>query len=342
MELDQFWYIAAQSKDVGKDKPFATKILNEWVVIFRDESGEAQALQDRCAHRCAQLSKGTVKNGELSCPYHGWTYRGDGNVTHVPSEGPRRAMNTKNTSRKTRNFQVLEAQDYIYVCLSEKPVVLPPFSIPGFRLPGWGSIRVINRFKNNVTNCVENFVDIPHTVSVHPKIFRNTKEEKFGATVKRVSGSVHVRYHQERANLGYFSWFLNPKNVEMLHTDEFHMPNITTVCYSAGETRTFHITSQSIPVTDDETLVYTDVTYAYGRWTQFAGPFVRRIAQKIIDQDLVILENQMHGIKKYGTQFMNSEADIIHVMIESIRKELENKKDPRELSEKEYTIEFWV
>ena len=33
------------------------------------------------------------------------------------------------------------------------------------------TVRLINHFNNTVTNCVENFIDIPHTVYVHPGIF---------------------------------------------------------------------------------------------------------------------------------------------------------------------------
>jgi len=168
------------------------------------------------------------------------------------------------------------------------------------------------------------------------------KNERFEATVKREGGSVFVEYRNERANLGYFSKFLNPGGHEIKHTDAFHMPNVTSVRYEAGRSRTFVITSQSIPVTDAETLVFTDLTYDYGIWNRIARPLIRQQAQKIIDQDIVILANQMRTIQKYGAKFMNSEADVIHVLIESIRKELEEGRDPRRLPEKNHAIEFWV
>ena len=120
------------------------------------------------------------------------------------------------------------------------------------------------------------------------------------------------------------------------------MPNVTSVDYIFGENRRFIITSQSVPVTDEETLVYTDLTYNYGIWNTFAKPIIRRQAQMIIDQDIAVLGDQMETIRKYGVRFGNTEADVIHVLIESIRNELSKGTDPRLLSEEEREIEFWV
>jgi phenylpropionate dioxygenase-like ring-hydroxylating dioxygenase large terminal subunit len=160
--------------------------------------------------------------------------------------------------------------------------------------------------------------------------------------VTRRDGSVVVEYHNERANLGIFSWFLNPRRREIRHTDAFHMPNVTSVDYDFGPRRRFIITSQSVPLGDDETLVYTDLTYNYGAWNNLARPIIRRQAQTIIDQDVEILNHQMMTIKQYGAQFSNTAADVIHVMIETIRDELAEGRDPRRLPDKTHEIEFWV
>jgi hypothetical protein len=50
----------------------------------------------------------------------------------------------------------------------------------------------------------------------------------------------------------------------------------------------------------------------------------------------------METIKRYGAQFSNTGADVIHVMIESIRDAIAEGRDPRLLPEKTFDIEFWV
>ena len=120
------------------------------------------------------------------------------------------------------------------------------------------------------------------------------------------------------------------------------MPNITCVEYTMGKTRRCFITSQSIPETDDSTLVYTDVTFNYGIWNKLARPFVRWTAQRIIDQDLVALKLQQETIEKNGEQFSHTPVDTIHVFVESVRNAIAQNKDPRQLPDKSVDVTFWV
>lgn len=333
-----FWYIVAESAELKPGRVLSRSVLGEWLAVFRDHKGRPSILQDRCLHRSAQLSKGTVTNGRLRCPYHGWVYDGAGEVVAVPSE-----VGASAKKRCAVSFDVREKDDFVYVRLNPEPKVdFEPFTMPHYRHRGYTTIRLQNLFRNNVTNCAENFVDIPHTSFVHPRIFRDPGAEQIAANVERKQGSVKVTYLGEKKNFGVFSWFLNPSGSEIKHTDEFHMPNVTTVNYWFGGGKHFIITSQSVPLNETETLVYTDLTYNYGLWTWPSRPIVRRQAQKIIDQDVEILENQMKTIAKYGAKFQNTPADIIHTFIESIQREIEEGRDPRELPPRESTIEFMV
>lgn len=343
MNFSNFWYIVALSKQLSNRSVLSRSVLYEWLVIFRNEKGEPVALQDRCLHRNSQLSAGKLCNGKIQCPYHGWQYDGEGNVALVPAESPTPA-NCSKVSRQAISYSTKEQDGYIYVCLS-RPAA-EPFLMPHYQSPGWSTVRVINRFSSTVTNCAENFIDIPHTASVHPGIFRQAKHQQLQMQVERSQGTVTATYSQETDNLGWFGWFLNPKGKEIVHIDRFLMPNVTSVEYNmgqiAGQPRHCFITSQSIPETDSSTLVYTDVTFNYGIWNHIARPFVRWTAQKIISQDIVALQRQQKTIEKYGEHFTHTPADTIHVFVESIRSALAHQKDPCELPTKSTEVTFWV
>jgi phenylpropionate dioxygenase-like ring-hydroxylating dioxygenase large terminal subunit len=345
MTFKDFWYVVALSHQLKPNTVLSRTVLNEWLAIFRGEDGTPVALRDRCMHRNSRLSTGTVCSGQLQCPYHGWTYNSEGTVTSVPSEG---GVCPHLPQRKIRHYPTFEQEGYIYVRLTpdtdeSPPPLLPrPFSMPHYREPGWATVRVINRFNNTVTNCAENFIDIPHTVYVHPGIFRNTRQQLLEMTVERRNGSVFVDYLKETNNLGWFSRFLNGDRQEIRHTDSFHMPNVTSVEYTMGPHRQLCITSQSIPETDTSTLVYTDVTYNYGIWNALAWPLVWWTAQRIIHQDIDILSAQQEVIQKYGQAFANTPSDTIHVFVESIRQCLENDGDPSQLPHQSVTVKFWV
>lgn len=335
-----FWYIACQSSELKKEKPLGRSILDEWIVLFRDETGAPKAFQDRCIHRNYQLSKGAVKDGCLKCPYHGWTFDKDGQVVNIPAEGPeQKAL----PSRKAVVYDCIEQDDFIYVRLENNPELdLLPFKMPHYKDSGYKTVRLFNVFKNNVTNCAENYVDVPHTVFVHDEIFRVSKQEKVEATCWRENGTVKIDYRNETDNLGWFSWFLNPKGTPIKHIDHFHMPNVTSVEYEFSPGREFYITSHSVPVNDQLTWVYTDLTFKFGFLNFFAAPIVKYQGQAVIDQDIEVLDNQMKVIDKFGTDFSNSKADIVHVFIESIRDEIAKGRDPRLLKPREHDFEFWI
>lgn len=301
------WYVACGTRALRK--PVQVRIFDERIVVFRDESGKAVALEDRCLHRCTPLSLGTVEKGALRCGYHGWLYGGSGQVLEIPS------MPAVPQGLKARSFAVCEQQGYVYVALSETPPEQPPFELPRLR----GRIRLLHRFKAGVTECAQNFVDIPHTAFVHPGIFRLPKGEKLRAKILRDEWSVIVDYEGEKTNLGWFRLFLNPTRGAISHRDRFIAPNITWVTYDAGPTRLFHIISQCIDEGDGTTRVHTDLAYDYGIWTRLARPFVKWSAKRIIAQDIAILSAQAESQAHFQTRGVYTPSDRIHYHIEALR-----------------------
>ncbi|MGP1383283.1 MAG: aromatic ring-hydroxylating dioxygenase subunit alpha [Thainema sp.] len=350
VDFADFWYVVAQTEQLKPNQVLSRMVLGEWLAIFRGSDGLPVALRDRCMHRNSRLSGGTVKQGQLHCPYHGWIYDKRGRVVAVPAEGD---QFKPLKSRCAQWYSVREQDGYIYVRLQTPLEEFQPFRMPHYqdahpkkglkeREPGWQTVRVINRFENSVTNCVENFIDIPHTVSVHPGIFRQQRQQKLDMTVTRSNGCVTAEYRNETTNLGWFSRFLNTKAQEIRHIDSFHMPNVTSVEYDFGPHRRLFITSQSVPETETSTLVYTDVTFNYGIWSRWAKPFVRWTAQRIIKQDIKALKIQQETIAKYDQRFSNTPADTIHVFVESIRTAISQGKDPRQLPDRSVDVTFWV
>lgn len=337
MTFENYWYVVAESRELRSNKALARCVLDERLVCFRSADGAATVLRDRCLHRNAPLSDGRVRNGLLACPYHGWVYDGQGNVVTIPALGA-----TLTQRHCLRPYPVIERDGYVYVRLNhDAPADITPFAMPHFGDAGWKTLRLQNRFLNNVSNCVENFIDIPHTAFVHRAIFRSSKGERLRARVSRMEGRVQVAYANERGNLGKYRWFLNPRGGEVTHTDSFHAPNVTSVEYQIGN-KTFLITSQAVPVLSNETLVYTDLTYRFGLLNTLAAPIVRRYGQQIIDQDLAILARQMTNIERYGREFRDTPADHIHRYVDSIRDAIERGEDPRALPNVSQDIEFYV
>src|SRR5687768_5266404 len=64
--LRDAWYAVARRVEVG-DRPVAVTLLATSVVLFRAVGGDVVAAPDRCPHREAPLSIGTIADGCLVC-----------------------------------------------------------------------------------------------------------------------------------------------------------------------------------------------------------------------------------------------------------------------------------
>ena len=65
------WYPIFDSSKLRRRKPVGITRLGERLVLWRDSSGTAVCMADRCPHRAAQLSLGWVRDDCLVCPFHG-------------------------------------------------------------------------------------------------------------------------------------------------------------------------------------------------------------------------------------------------------------------------------
>jgi phenylpropionate dioxygenase-like ring-hydroxylating dioxygenase large terminal subunit len=287
-------------------------------VVWRDSQQRPVAMMDRCSHRNAPLSEGLVCGDRIQCPYHGWTYDSNGNCVAIPSEGDK---SFSAAGKQIDTFPALEKYGLIYVWVGIGEPDKEPFPMPYWKQPGWGAYYMYTEFENNVTNLVENFMDVPHTVFVHKSWFRSQKKIKVGMQIERTEDSVLVVYDQPNDSIGFAGWSLNPKKLPLTHTDKFYMPNVTRVDYEFGDCeRAFVITSTCTPVSEYKSAVYTLISYKFG----FLNPFMRIIlppyTRKVIDQDVWIMKLQGDNLKAFGhSNFRSTPVDTLHLFIESLR-----------------------
>jgi phenylpropionate dioxygenase-like ring-hydroxylating dioxygenase large terminal subunit len=318
--LHENWYVAALSRQVTDKAPFASVVLEEPLVLFRGTDGQPTALRDRCLHRNAALSAGKLFDGCIGCPYHGWTYDASGACIAVPSEGPGVRPRVE---RRVDRFPVVEQDGLVWVYMGDPAAMgtKQPFPFPHSGEEGWSSYYMLTPFDGDVTDLVENFMDVPHTAFVHSGWFRKAGTAKHAeATVERTRDAVLVEYFQPDDSIGFTRWLLNPDGKPMTHTDRFFMPNVTRVDYMWGERRGFVITSQITPVSPQRALVYTAITFRFGVFNPLARLLLPAYTRIVIDQDVAIMANQTANLTRYGgRRFNGTEADVIHRGIEALR-----------------------
>jgi vanillate O-demethylase monooxygenase subunit len=84
MFLRNCWYVIAWDHEVPAGGLLARSVLNEPIIVFRKADGGFAALEDRCCHRHAPLSKGRHEGDGVRCGYHGLKFDGDGRCVDAP------------------------------------------------------------------------------------------------------------------------------------------------------------------------------------------------------------------------------------------------------------------
>lgn len=325
LKLKEFWYIAAAASELGV-RPIRRSVEGEPLALFRDEAGRAHALEDRCLHRGMALSAGRVADGCLQCPYHGWRYDGAGALAEVPAlcEGERLPR------ARVRSFPVVEQDGSLWVWLGDRAPLADPFRFPHCSEPGWSSFFMHTRFEAPVEACLENFLDVPHTIFVHPGLFRRGATKPTRVRVHERAEGALAEFVDEGELQGVGPRLLFPRGTEMRHTDQFILPSISRVDYLFGETlggdeaQGFVITSQCTQREEFVVDVTTAITWKLSR-LRWAGPlvtaFLRWYCRRVIQQDVRMLAIQGRQWREFGRTAWHTQADLLGQSIARLRRQ---------------------
>ncbi len=328
------WYIACESREL-KVKPLARTILGQKLAVFRDQQGRACALIDRCPHRNLALSRGRVTAEGLQCAYHGWSFNGEGKCTRIPAScetsGP--------MGIHARAYPVVEKQGVIWVFISDREAppgssVQPasPPEFPMFAAPKWKHWFMQRKFKGNAFNCVENFLDCPHTVFVHRHLFRDARWKDVECQVTSGEDWVQAEFLNETPIRTAMGKLLFPQKSPMVHTDKFTLPAITRVDYRFSDRRHFIIMSQCTPVSENETRVYTYMAFRFDPIAHFVRLLYEPYARIVLDQDVEIIRKQGEDLLAMGgSRFMYHPTD-------AIAREIRDLMDGKNLSNREASL----
>jgi len=162
--LRNVWYPVLASWALH-NRPLGITRLSENLVLWRDENGEAHALEDRCPHRGARLSLGWNLGNRLACCYHGVEVNAEGMVVDVPAVAHCSMVGKK----CVRAYQCQESNGAIFVYFGDELHTEPPQLIlpEGLSSPEYDAFLCTARWKCNYRYAVENVVDVMHGTYLH-------------------------------------------------------------------------------------------------------------------------------------------------------------------------------
>ena len=292
------WYAAAWAAEVGS-RPLARRILGEDVVLYRTAKGTPAALTDRCAHRFAPLSMGTVQGDHLVCGYHGVGYDCSGQCVRVP--GQERIP----PGLRVRSYPVAEKFGLVWVWPGDpdrashtKLIDIPQFAEDALSC-GY------HRFESNYLNIADNLLDPAHTSYVHRGTIGNAAAEDIPVQAEE-SGDVVVagRWINDSPPVPIIQRFARPKG----NVDRWQLYYLKVPCTSWVD---FGALDAGLPHTDEEkaraafrVLSYAMLTPESERSTHYFWFQIRNFARgdeavtrefvdlyrRTFDEDQVLLE----------------------------------------------------
>jgi vanillate O-demethylase monooxygenase subunit len=214
-------------------------IINIPVVLYR-HGVEVVAMEDRCPHKAAPLSKGRLEDGAVRCLYHGFKFAHDGACAEIPGQ------NAVPKAACVRTFIAVEMNSWIWVWMGD-PAKANVAHIPptvGLDDPQWKMSYGHIDYRAHYELINDNLTDFTHVSYVHA--------ESFGATEEFARTRPHVETLERGVRIwrwrhpGYRSdAFTETRgqvtNFESFETYEYSIPGVlamrTVVCPAATAAR---------------------------------------------------------------------------------------------------------
>lgn len=308
--LYRHWYAVARASEVGK-RPLAITLLDTHIALARGGDGWI-ALEDRCPHRHAPLSAGCVVDGQLSCPYHGWSFDRGGALRRVPGLPGQTPL----PGVKVRSFPVIEHDGLLWLRPGEEGETAPPAMVrdtdPRSRRFQWQTT-----WKAHVLDAMENFLDPLHTHFIHPGLVRAAgRREPAQACFQATAAGFTVDYLGIPRQSGLlYRLFESERTLERAH---FAAPGSTRLeyRYANGSRILFdlHFSPRDAGHTDVFVGLHVEGRYA-PRWAirLLAWPLLK----KVNDQDAHILQLQAANLARFGPRRgASTSLDIVRPALE--------------------------
>ena len=172
MFLKNCWYVAAWDYELIDGKLLARTLLGEHVLLYRGDSGEVIALNNRCPHRGALLSEGRREGDSVRCMYHGIKYDHTGKCVQIPGQ------DMIPPKLRVRKYPIVESGHLIWIWMGNLAradrSLIPEFA--PLHDPKWKGLPAYLHYDANYLLIVDNLSDFAHLAFVHTHTLGGSEE----------------------------------------------------------------------------------------------------------------------------------------------------------------------
>jgi vanillate O-demethylase monooxygenase subunit len=302
MWLRNCWQAAAFSREVGRTI-LARRFLDEPVILYRTEGGEAAALEDRCAHRYVPLSLGRLVGDTVQCGYHGMCYDARGKCVAIPGQSSIPA------GARVRAYPTLERHTLVWIWMGD-PSKADPTRVPDvhwFEDPQWDCVPGYHHIEADYRLLNDNLLDLSHESFVHTETIGNRAVADSPVTASIVDNR-YVRVHRVMENCEPPPFYVKATGfttpIDRWHTSYYTPPGAIVIengSKPAGSTdpslaKQRRVLNLITPETATSSHYFWGIARAYDRRNAELDEYLFHEITRTFDQDKAVLEAQQRAL----------------------------------------------
>lgn len=306
------WFPAVCS-DRLRGAPVAVTLLDRPYALARDRDGRAFALEDRCPHRHAPLSRGLCREGGVSCPYHGWRFDAQGRLCEIPGLPAGAAL----PAVRVRAAAVREHDGLVWLRADGRDEGELPAMVRRNR-PGTRRFLWQTQWRAHVVDAIENFLDPLHTHWIHPGLVRRGGARR--PATARFAPSAQgfaVDYLGQVQQSGLlYRLFESPRESERAL---FDAPGSAQIEYRYANGGVVRISLHFAPHDAATTSVFASL-HVEDRWAPawLVRALVWPLLKRVNDQDARMLALQSDNLRRFGAvRGASTQLDLVRPWVEA-------------------------
>jgi phenylpropionate dioxygenase-like ring-hydroxylating dioxygenase large terminal subunit len=312
-------------------RPLARWLMDIPLVLFHDGQGPV-ALVDRCPHRNYPLSHGWLREGQLVCGYHGWSFDGRGQCTAVAGAGPAGLP-----AVAAQRLQVRAVAGLVWVSLAERPDAFPVLP------PGLEEAEELDTFwwpvsasRARLLDAIENLLDPAHPHFLHPYLVRPPQSRRpVRVRFESDADGGTARYTESDTRASWLPRLFEGGRSTSL--GRYLSPTLVQLAFENEARRTLAITVVFSPETQDRTRPFAHFATPRG----LLPPWLKRgliiaFHAAVLRQDRRALDLQAGTIESFGgPSFRHGPLDLFGPLI---WERVNGRRPPDETRE----LELWL
>ena len=266
------------------------------LAIIRDRHGVLRAFYNICKHRAHELLSGEGRISVITCPYHAWAYKLDGQLLKAPHAEHLENFSTQDICLD--QVQVEEFCGFVYVNLEkDAPSLASQTGTLENEIRYWApdvenltfGHRLTYEIKSNWKNVIDNFLECYHCPTAHKDFCTLIEMDTYKVTTHGIWSS----HMAEAGNSNNSAYDVSNASVK-IHAVWWLHPNTCIMRYPG---RSSIIIMNVIPLGPDRTFETYDFYFETAEPNEAELEAIRYLDEVLQKEDIALCESVQKGME---------------------------------------------